>query len=90
MSDSEELGIVVNDHTRDYIVKELNEGFKIEGDPDDALVYIVRQDKPNELITLEEFYERDLTWLFARIPTYLKWVAILWGYTPSRRLGDVK
>lgn len=91
MSESEELAIFVNDYTRDYIVRELNGGVEIEGDPDDGLVYIVRKDEPNELVTLEEFNERDdFTWLFTRISTYLKWVEKLWGYTPSRRLGDVK
>lgn len=83
MSDSDELAILVSDHTLDYIVKELNEGGEIKDDPDNVLVYIVRRDKPNELVTIEEFNERDFTWLFTRIPTYLKWVEKLWGvYTP--------
>lgn len=74
MSDSEELGIFVSDDTRDYIVREFNEGGEIKDDPDNKLVYIVSRDKPNELVTLDEFKERDITWLFTRISTYLKWV----------------
>lgn len=74
MSDSEELGIVVNDDTRDYIVREFNEGGEIKDDPDNKLVYIVSRDKPNDLVTLNEFFERDPTWLFGDISTYLKWV----------------
>ena len=74
MSDSEEPAIVINDYTRDYIVREFNEGVEIQDDPDNILVYIVCQDKPNDLVTLDEFYERDHTWLFTRISTYLKWV----------------
>lgn len=82
MSENDELGIFVNDYTRDYIVRELNEGVEIKYDPDDAVVYIVSRDKPNELVTLEEFNERDFTWLFTRISTYLRWVEKLWGHTP--------